>query len=160
MSKEGGAYSAESLDAVLLDIMSRFAPSSEQSSHLPMKDDYVADRCRTFFGLRYESDAVILTEAWTIFDRLGQANCIFNTGNIDFQCGQNEDAMKAFEEAKVLFTEVGARLDQANWVFNIAKIEFQWGWNEDALKAFEEAKVLYIEVGSRQGKPTASATSG
>ncbi|KAH8915094.1 FabD/lysophospholipase-like protein [Atractiella rhizophila] len=65
ISKEGCVYSAERLKAAFLDIIDRYASSSVPSSHLPMKDDNIGDRCRTFVVSRYESDAVCSTEMRT-----------------------------------------------------------------------------------------------
>ncbi|KAH8930542.1 FabD/lysophospholipase-like protein, partial [Atractiella rhizophila] len=65
MSKGGYVYSAERLEVVFIDIIARHASSSMPSFHLPMKDDKIGDRCRTFVVSKYESDAVVSTEMRT-----------------------------------------------------------------------------------------------
>ncbi|KAH8928796.1 hypothetical protein BT69DRAFT_1329306 [Atractiella rhizophila] len=69
----------------------------------------------------------------------------FEEAKIDIQCGWNEDALKVFEESKVLYMEMGDRMGPANCVHDIGKIDFRCRQNENALKVFEEAKVLYTE---------------
>ncbi|KAH8913229.1 hypothetical protein BT69DRAFT_1306812, partial [Atractiella rhizophila] len=64
-SNGGCVYSAERLEAVFHGIIARHASSSVPSSRLPMKDDKIADRCKTFIVSRYESDAVVSTEMRT-----------------------------------------------------------------------------------------------
>ncbi|KAH8917287.1 FabD/lysophospholipase-like protein, partial [Atractiella rhizophila] len=64
VSEQGCVYSAERLEAVFLDIIARHAPSSGPSSHLPMKDEKIVDRCRTFVVSKHES-AVFSTEMRT-----------------------------------------------------------------------------------------------
>ncbi|KAH8924989.1 hypothetical protein BT69DRAFT_1295985 [Atractiella rhizophila] len=54
ISKGGYVYSAERLEAIFIDIIARHASSSMPSFHLPMKDDKIGDRCRTFVVSRYD----------------------------------------------------------------------------------------------------------
>ncbi|KAH8914288.1 FabD/lysophospholipase-like protein [Atractiella rhizophila] len=65
LSEEGHRYSAQRLEAVFLDIIARHTPSSGLSTHLPMKDDAIADRCRTFVVSASESNAAVSTEMRT-----------------------------------------------------------------------------------------------
>ncbi|KAH8916195.1 FabD/lysophospholipase-like protein [Atractiella rhizophila] len=65
LSTEASVYSAERLETVFHEIIARHAPSSASASQIPMNDEPIKDRCRTFVLSRYESDAVVSTEMRT-----------------------------------------------------------------------------------------------
>ena len=79
----------------------------------------------------------------------GQANCIFNLGNIAFARSQHGDARARFEEALSLYRQAAYVVGEANCIFCFGQIALERSELREAQARFESVGA----VSAREGCP-------
>jgi tetratricopeptide (TPR) repeat protein len=93
-------------------------------------------------------------------DTANEAYCISKLGEILFYESQNQDAMKAFQQALPLYKKIGSLLGEANCIYQLGKIHFRESRNRDAIEAFQQALPLYKKIGSLLGEANCIRSMG
>ena len=94
-------------------------------------------------------------------NRQGEAAQLSNIGNIYFEQGRLDEALKAFGDALHVFQLIGHRQGEAQSLGNIGLVYRKKGEQARALEALQQAHAAYVEIGVRsEGWRTVEAAIG
>ena len=83
-----------------------------------------------------------------------------NIGNVYFDQGKLDEALRSFQAALDLFKQIGNPLGQANALGNIGNVYANQGKLDEALRSFQAALDLFKQIGNPLGQANALGNIG
>jgi len=84
--------------------------------------------------------------------RLGEADALYNSGNVEYALGQNSAALRSYSEALAIFRKVNDRKHEAVSLYSSGNVDKDLGRYDAALRSYADALAIYRQVDDRDGE--------